>query len=420
MPSLLTALAVVSLAGLATQDPEAVAVEGRANASASDQASGSEPTTTERGEQRGFYLDDGLWLSLLRDRLRVRFGGEVQLDGVTYAKAPDDDSLRADLAFRRARLDVRGTFRTRWRFRFRADAVNNDPPTWKDAYIEFTLPRLGSYIRTGRFSSRFGLEKGGSSNDFVFMEQSLPNAFVPPQETGILLHRVGPEGSWDIGFTSATSDLSSCLACDVQGLVARFSHGFQLGSGTNLIHAGINVAGRRPADGLASYRSRPESFLSPFLVDTGILAAKRVTVLVFEAAYRAGPLLLQGEFGASQVTLRESEQKPWFNGLYVLAAYTLTGEQRDYRFGSGSFRRPRPRRPLGSGDGGFGAVEIAVRLSQLDLDDKGISGGRLRDLTLGLNWYARDRFRLAINAIRANRRGVDPVWILQARLQFAL
>lgn len=204
-------------------------------------------------------------------------------------------------------------------------------------------------------------------------------------------------------------------------IVARFSHGFRMAEGADVLHVGANFAVRSPADDVARYRSRPESFLSPFLVDTGIMAADRVIVFVVEGAYRRGPLLLQGEFGGSNVSLRGSDEVPRFNGFYALAAYTLTGEQRDYRFDSGSFRRPRPERPLlGPGAGGFGAIEVAVRWSQLDLNSKSVSGGRLRDLTLGVNWYPRYRARLAVNVIRAKGRSVDPIWILQARLQLAL
>ena len=36
---------------------------------------------------------------------------------------------------------------------------------------------------------------------------------------------------------------------------------------------------------------------------------------------------------------------------------------------------------------GKGAWEVAFRVSRLDLDSQGIEGGKLTDLTVGLNWY---------------------------------
>jgi len=388
---------------------------------ASIQEERSTGDATDDQKRRGIYFDDGLWFGVPRIDLRMRLGGEVQLDGVTHSTEVGSEELRSRIAFRRARVELRGFWGSRWRFRFRADAVNDDPPWLKDAYIEFLVPRLDAYLRTGRFSSRFGLEKGASSRDYVFMEPALSNAFVPPQETGVLLHRQGPEGNWDVGLTSASTELSNCLVCDVQGLVTRYSHGFDLGTRGQLVHLGINWARRWPRDANATrLRSRPESFLSPVLVDTGVLPADRVDVLLLEGAFRSGPLLLMGEFGIARVALPSRDESPQFESAYVLAAYTLTGESREYVRASGAFRRPRPARRAFASGGGFGALEIAVRLSTLDLNDKRVAGGRLRDLSLGLNWYPTDAYRVTLNAIRAKRDDLDPIWILQARLQWVL
>jgi hypothetical protein len=42
-----------------------------------------------------------------------------------------------------------------------------------------------------------------------------------------------------------------------------------------------------------------------------------------------------------------------------------------------------------------------MRLSHLDLTDKGIEGGRLTDLTVGLNWYMTTYLRFTSNYIHA-------------------
>ena len=64
-------------------------------------------------------------------------------------------------------------------------------------------------------------------------------------------------------------------------------------------------------------------------------------------------------------------------------------------------------------------MEIAFRYSRLDLDDRGIEGGLLNDFTLGFNWYPNDSARLMLNAVRAERKGLETVWIAQARIQWA-
>jgi phosphate-selective porin OprO/OprP len=66
---------------------------------------------------------------------------------------------------------------------------------------------------------------------------------------------------------------------------------------------------------------------------------------------------------------------------------------------------------------------VAARISSLDLDD-GIDGGRLDDLTLGVNWYLNPNTRVMLDYIRA---GLDPAGggadgdtsILAFRVQFA-
>src|SRR5262249_54591206 len=40
-----------------------------------------------------------------------------------------------------------------------------------------------------------------------------------------------------------------------------------------------------------------------------------------------------------------------------------------------------------SNSGGIGAWQIGARYSWLDLNDQGINGGVIQDVTLGLNWF---------------------------------
>ena len=72
-----------------------------------------------------------------------------------------------------------------------------------------------------------------------------------------------------------------------------------------------------------------------------------------------------------------------------------------------------------TGDG-RGAFEVAFRVSYLDLEDKDVRGGRLLDLTCGLNWHATRNARLLANIIWADQITVDEsTWIAQVRLQLA-
>ena len=71
--------------------------------------------------------------------------------------------------------------------------------------MEFRFVRYPIRLRAGRFSSTFGLENQSSSNDTLFIEAGLPSQFVPPQETGVLVHSEGLVG---IGMTSNSPSAS--------------------------------------------------------------------------------------------------------------------------------------------------------------------------------------------------------------------
>ena len=92
---------------------------------------------------------------------------------------------------------------------------------------------------------------------------------------------------------------------------------------------------------------------------------------------------------------------PRFWAASLQASYFLTGEHRPYKASDGAFTRVKPLKNY-SKDGGQGAWELAARLSYMNLNDGDVSGGRLRDLTLGVNWYLNPNVRTMWNYILAD------------------
>ena len=109
-----------------------------------------------------------------------------------------------------ARIDATMDLGRRFGFKFRWDFAVNDPPSLKDAWMEFKFVRYPIRLRAGRFGSTFGLENESSSNDTVFLEAGLPREFVPPQETGALVHTQGRRGRFDLSFSGATDNPLAC------------------------------------------------------------------------------------------------------------------------------------------------------------------------------------------------------------------
>ncbi len=79
------------------------------------------------------------------------------------------------------------------------------------------------------------------------------------------------------------------------------------------------------------------------------------------------------------------------DGFYVQAAYTLTGETRGYKAGSGAFTGIKPK-------GKGGAWELIARYEDADVDVPGRSlSADLERLVLGVNWYANRNVKFMLN-----------------------
>ena len=112
-----------------------------------------------------------------------------------------------------------------------------------------------------------------------------------------------------------------------------------------------------------------------------------------------------------------------FDGWYSQLAYTLTGEPRPYKTDRGIFDGVRPNKNFGAD--GWGAFEVAVRLSNMNLSDGNINGGEENNVTYALNWYLNQFLRASFNVVDVLtvNRGPFPdeaPMIYQMRLQLAL
>ena len=135
-----------------------------------------------------------------------------------------------------------------------------------------------------------------------------------------------------------------------------------------------------------------------------------------EAALVLGPFSLQGEFVSSLVKTNTDTLAVnyTFAGYYVFLSYFLTGESRQYSTSLSVFSRVSPKKNFGS-DGGLGAWEIGLRYSSLDLDDKTIRGGKLNNITIGINWYLNPSTRFMANYVLAQLNDVGSASIVQFR-----
>jgi len=338
----------------------------------------------------------------------LKFGGRVQADWMIGSA---DDPLAAVVGdivdgneFRRARVFFEGVVYERIELKAEYDFAEGEA-AFKDVYIGFLGTPAGD-VRVGHFKEPFSLEQLTSSKYIAFLERSLPDAFAPARNTGIMLHDdVDGRITWAVGAFREADDFGNTAdgegKLNVTGRVTGLPlHDAERG---RLLHLGLSLTNRDLGRDTYAYAQRPEAHLAPRFVDTGTFDAEEFAVADLEVAGVAGPF-----WGAAELMTAMGDAPavgdPDFRGASVQGGWFLTGESRPYKRSEGVWDRVRPARVFGAGPG---AWEVLARWSRLDLDDAAIAGGEVEDWTLGLNWYPNPVTRAMLNWVRSERADVD-------------
>ena len=346
---------------------------------------------------------------------RLRLLGRLFYDVGDFNE--DVTKLDANNQVESARLGLSGTVAHDFNFLLQyelANAFRGDAPQaeLKDAWIAYSGLKSWDF-RIGQFQEPFSLEELTSSRYITFMERALPNAFVPGYHLGASVSYQGK--GWQASGGYFDRSIGPGSDDEGWGYAARVTAA-PIHSKKRLLHLGASAAYRNPDDDTVRFRARPETGLTDErLVSTGTLTrVEDYTTEGIEAAWVHGPFSLQAEYMMNQVERSSGRDDVSFEGGYVYASWFITGESRVYSEERGVFSRIKPKKR-------YGAVEVALRYSMLDLNDGTVEGGTERNWTLGGNWYINKSMRLMTNAIWVNstRRGVeDDPSILQARLQY--
>lgn len=273
----------------------------------------------------------------------------------------------------------------------------------KSAFLRYEKFKY-SYITLGQFPVPYNFWFLTTAPLNNFLERSLPsNAFTPGYRLGgQVQYFLRP---FTLNFSLIAPDINNkILGLNIKGntpfaKVSRITFAPIQTKQTVVHFAAAKIYQNSDSTGVFRFKSYPELQISrnQFLVDTGkIQNCLRFEGSELESAIILGSLMCEGEFYRNKVN--RAQDKLYFNGLCVIGSYFLTGEHYVYDFKMGINQRISPI--LHS----YGAWEINVRYSELDLQDKTVLGGREENLTFGLNWYASDFFLLAANYIIANLR----------------
>jgi phosphate-selective porin OprO/OprP len=302
----------------------------------------------------------------------------------------------------------------------------------ENAYLSYTGFKPGGgklAIEGGIMDLPYTLDEATSSNDILFMERGSAGVIATNIAAGDFRSAVGArwwtDRFWAGGYLTgpssgaihSASSTSPQGTSEQDGAVVRIAgqvlsgpgYSFHLGADAQfLIQAPHNfVTGAQTL----TLSDRPELRIDPTtLITTAALqGVSSAQVYSVETAGNAGPLFFQGEYFWYSVNRADLPglSNVNFDGGYGEVSYAITGEARAYNPGSASYGGLTPLHPFSLTGGGLGAIELAGRVSVVDLNDQlatanGVAGGRQTVYTAGLNWYPNSNVRFMFNYLHGD------------------
>ncbi|MGI8839565.1 MAG: OprO/OprP family phosphate-selective porin [Caulobacteraceae bacterium] len=343
---------------------------------------------------------------------------------LTHARQLKDGDL-----FRRARIGFDGTaygdVDYRLIFDFGSGGGVENAGQLYEAWVQYSGLEPFKF-RIGAFPPSIGLEDQGSTSFIPLLERSaagdIARGFVAG-DTRTAAEVFANGDHWLASFAvtgraigvinTGTASPTPQTYGDQLGLVGRLAATPLHGSDW-LIHVGAhgsylvtppNVAGPPltdipPASGAVTFSNTPELRVDGTrLINTGAIPAAHADEAGLEFAVQKRNFLLQSEYEHFDVERTGvGVTDPHFQGWYVEGSWILTGEARKYNPQSAAFDGPPVAHPFDPAAGSWGAVELAARYSDMDLNyhagalgtapaADAIRGGDLRVIGAGINWY---------------------------------
>jgi len=347
---------------------------------------------------------------------------QIQSDGIWSSQDAANKKavgvIPDGVAFRRARFGLYGDYGL-WEYRVAMEFASSGRPSFIDVYIGLNdIPGLGR-VRVGHFFEPFSLEQYSQNRFVTFLERSVTSEPIAPgRNLGVMANNTvaNERGTWAVGVFRTDSDVfgddtGNDFQSAITGRATALLWYDEETQGRDLLHVGLAYSARATKNDKVQFRVRPEIRIGsadpniPFFVDTGSIASHFYQLLGAELLWVRGPFSVQAEYVVVPVSTID-RGAVYFQSWYAMGSVFLTGENRTYRKKTGTLERIIPKRDFVKKDGsglawGPGAIELAARLSHIDLNDGGVTGGRLTDATVGVNWYMNPYVRMTMNYIKA-------------------
>ncbi len=418
------------------------------------------PPEKKRGVHLEATWDNGLQLQSDDDRFHVHIGGNFQIDS-TWPMAPNSafEVPGGDISgaggssatfLRRARLRIDGDIYNQFDYILEYDFAHasnenngiqppsfsniSSSPTPMNIWLQIREVPLVGDVRIGNQTKPIGFTNQVYQGFLPFMERAdNEDAFYAPFDNGNAIgvsvrNRTDNERiTWQYGIYRP---LTNAYAIGInKGEWGGRVTGLPIyeDEGRELLHLGLGTLNGELPQNELRVRARPllrngPGYAVPILVDTGVVGGSRQYTIAPELAAVYGPWTLQAEWTGQFLTdavasSGQNQGTVFYNGGYAQVLYFLTGEYQTYNKAVGAFGRVTPNNDYHqlSGDSvhGYGAWQLGLRFSYLDLNNKAIQGGTVYDMTLGLNWFLTANMKFQANYILEHRDqpGVQPAWI---------
>jgi phosphate-selective porin OprO and OprP len=302
----------------------------------------------------------------------------------------------------------------------------------ENAYLSYTgfRPFGGRLaIEGGYMDIPYTLDEAMSSNDILFMERASSQVIAVNMAASDARATFGMRwyndvfwaGGYATGPTTGAIHSASSVnpngATEQLGATARVAA--QVISGRDYsLHLGADAEFliQPPHNLVTNIQSltlsdRPELRIDPTtIISTAAMAGvSGAQVYSAEVAGAYGPAFFQGEYFWYNVDRGNLPGLPGvqFNGGYAEASLVLTGETRAYDPSTGAYKGIVPANPFALNGSGWGAWEIAGRVSTINLNDQlatanGVAGGQQTIYTAGLNWYVNRNIRFMLNYLHGD------------------
>ncbi|MGD0117422.1 MAG: porin [Candidatus Binatus sp.] len=343
---------------------------------------------------------------------RLNFGGLVQGTGRFFMNGTDK-ATSSTFYLNRVRPILSGTVDKYYDFNITPDFGQGKGVTLQDAWVNIHYYPQGIF-QIGKYKAPFDLERLQSDRDLEFSERSEITNLAVNRDTGVQLFSntlLGGRLNYALALMNGvpdntaadpTTDVDNNDGKDFYGRV--FTTPFILSDNWWLKGLGVGFAGSygdERGSTIDTYKTYGTS--TWFTYNSGVTASGLRTRFEPQGYYYVGPLGFLAEYAQESQSLNLFTSKastPFKHlinrtdtftntGYMAQVSYFLTGENASYSW-------VKPNRPFDPRNGGWGAWELAARISNVAADTRefqlkfaspNVSAKTATEFAVGVNWY---------------------------------